>query len=195
VGAIADLVKGGYVRHIGLSEASAATVRRAAAVHPICDLQIEYAIVTRGIERDILPALRELGIAVTAYGVLSRGLLSGSRPAGPRDFRAHFPRFQGENAEKNQAIVEALTRIARARDVTPSQVAVAWVLAQGEDIVPLVGARRRAQLEESLGALDIRLTPGDLAEIETAIPPDAVAGARYGAEQMQMLDSERAPSR
>jgi len=190
VGAIADLVKAGYVRHIGLSEASASTIRRAHAVHPIAALQIEYSLVSRGIEAQILPAVRELGIAVTAYGVLSRGLLSGSRPQGPTDFRSHLPRFTGENAARNRALVEALAALAAGRRATASQVAIAWVLARGADIVPLIGARRPAQLEESLGALDLALTAAELAAIEGAVSA-GVAGTRYGAEQMAWLDSER----
>ena len=191
VGAIADLVKAGYVRHIGLSEASAQTIRKAHAVHPIAALQIEYAIVTRGIEADILPAVRELGIGVTAYGVLSRGLLSGSRPVAATDFRVHLPRFSGENAEKNRKLVDALAVIAASKNATSSQVAIAWVLSRGTDIVPLIGARRRQQLEESRKALDLVLTSDDLARIEDAVSSNAVAGTRYGAEQMRWLDSEQ----
>jgi aryl-alcohol dehydrogenase-like predicted oxidoreductase len=195
IGAIADLVKAGYVRHIGLSEVGADTLRRAAQAHPICDLQIEYSLISRGIERSILPAARELGIAVTAYGVLSRGLISGhwrgkaSTAAG--DFRAHSPRFQGANADANLALVEELRKVAEARGVTVAQAAIAWVMAQGDDIVPLVGARRRDQLAEALGASDVSLTPTDLAAIESAMPAGAVSGDRYPAPQMAHLDSER----
>jgi aryl-alcohol dehydrogenase-like predicted oxidoreductase len=195
VGAIAELVEAGYVRHIGLSEVGADTIRRAAAVHPICDLQIEYSLISRGIERAILPTCRELGIAITAYGVLSRGLISGRyRPdAEPRggDIRGRMPRFQGENLRHNLALVEELREIADSKGATVVQIAFAWVLTRGKDIVPLVGARRRDQLEEALGALDVELTADDLARIEQAIPPDAAAGDRYGAPQMADLDSER----
>lgn len=191
VGAIADLVKAGYVRHIGLSEASAQTIRKAHAVHPIVALQIEYSPVTRGMEADILPTVRELGIAVTAYGVLSRGLLSGSRPVAATDFRAHLPRFSGENAEKNRKLVDALAAIAGSKNATVSQLAIAWVLSRGTDIIPLIGARRRQQLDESRKALDLALTSDDLARIEAAVSDNAVAGTRYGAEQMRWLDSEQ----
>ncbi len=195
VGAIAELVEAGYVRHIGLSEVGADTIRRAAAVHPICDLQIEYSLISRGIERAILPTCRELGIAITAYGVLSRGLISGRyrADAEPRggDVRGRMPRFQGENLRHNLALVEELREIADSKGATVVQIAFAWVLTRGEDIVPLVGARRRDQLEEALGALDVELTAEDLERIEQAIPPDAAAGDRYGAPQMADLDSER----
>lgn len=191
IGAIADMVKAGYVRHIGISEASAASLRRAHATHPLAALQIEYALVTRGIEESILPAARELGISVTAYGVLSRGLLSGSRIGGPGDYRAHLPRFTGENMQKNQKLVETLREISAGKNVTPVQIAVAWVLSRGTDIIPLIGARRRPQLADALGALDLKLTAQELAELEAAIPPDAVAGTRYDANQMSWLDSEK----
>lgn len=195
VGAIADLVKAGYVRHIGLSEMGVETIRRAAAVHPICDLQIEYALVSRGIEAAILPACRELGIGITAYGVLSRGLISGhwtkdqGRDAG--DFRGHSPRFQGGNLDHNLALVEALRAVAEAKGVSVAQIAIGWALSRGSDIVPLVGARRRDRLAEALGALDVVLSADDLAAIEKAVPPGAAAGDRYAAAQMAMLDSER----
>jgi len=191
IGAIAELVKAGYVRAIGLSEVGADTIRRAHAVHPITDLQIEYAIISRMPERSIFPLLRELGIGVTAYGVLSRGLLSGSLPAAKSDLRAHLPRFRDENLAKNRQLIETLSSLAAARGVTPTQLAIAWVLARGEDIVPVIGARRRPQLEESLGALSIPLTEDDLQQIEQAIPPDAVAGTRYDEGQMKALDSEK----
>jgi aryl-alcohol dehydrogenase-like predicted oxidoreductase len=194
VGAIADMVKAGYVRAIGLSEMGAETIRRAAAVHPICDLQIEYSLISRGIEDSILPACRALGIGVTAYGVLSRGLISGhwrKDAAGAGDFRAHSPRFQGENADRNLALVDRLRAIAEARGVSVAQVAIAWVAAQGADIVSLVGARRRDRLAEALGALEVRLTEADLAAIEQAVPKGAAAGERYAAAQMAHLDSER----
>ncbi|POX47471.1 aldo/keto reductase [Streptomyces sp. Ru71] len=195
VGAIAELVDRGYVRHIGLSEAGAETVRRAAATAPIADLQIEYSLLSRGIEREILPATRELGIGITAYGVLSRGLISGhftrDRQLAGNDFRAHSPRFQGDNLRHNLNLVDALREIAERKGVTVAQIAIAWVLARGEDIVPLVGARTRERLTESLGALDVTLDDTDLAEIEKAVPEDAAAGERYPAGQMADLDSER----
>ncbi|MFI6656018.1 aldo/keto reductase [Streptomyces sp. NPDC050523] len=195
VGAIAELVEQGYVRHIGLSEVGADTVRRAAATAPIADLQIEYALISRGPEREILPTLRELGIAVTAYGVLSRGLISGHVTAGreyePTDFRAHSPRFQGENLQHNLTLVESLRKVAEQKGVSVAQIAIAWVLSRGEDIVPLVGARTRERLGEALGALDVTLDAADLAAIEAAVPADAAAGERYAPAQMAMLDSER----
>jgi aryl-alcohol dehydrogenase-like predicted oxidoreductase len=194
VGAIAEMVKAGYVRHIGLSEVGPDTIRRAAATHPICDLQIEYSLISRGIEEAILPVCRELGIGITAYGVLSRGLISGRwRPeaAAAGDFRVHSPRFQGENADRNLALVEALRIIADAKGISVAQTAIAWVAAQGDDIVPLVGSRRRPQLEEALGALDVTLTPADVAAIERAVPKGAAAGERYASAQMATLDSER----
>ncbi|HEY0134572.1 MAG TPA: aldo/keto reductase [Nannocystis sp.] len=191
IGAIAELVTSGHVRHIGLSEMGADTIRRAAAVHPIVDLQIEYSLVSRKPEVEILPTLAELGVGMTAYGVLSRGLLAGSLPKGPRDFRSHLPRFTGDNLEKNQRLVETLAGLASARGVTSSQLAIAWVLARGEHIVPVIGARTRAQLDDALAALDLQLGADDLAEIEAAIPADAIAGDRYDAHQMQALDSER----
>jgi aryl-alcohol dehydrogenase-like predicted oxidoreductase len=194
VGAIADMVKAGYVRHVGLSEVGAASIRRAALVHPIADLQIEYSLISRGIEGEILSTCRELGIGVTAYGVLSRGLISGhwqtAQNLSGSDFRAHSPRFQGENAERNLQLVEALRRIAEAKGVSVAQIAIAWVAAQGKDIVPLVGARRRDRLTEALGALDVVLTPDDLSAIEHAVPKGAAAGDRYAAAQMAHLDSE-----
>jgi aryl-alcohol dehydrogenase-like predicted oxidoreductase len=191
IGAIADLVKAGYVRHIGLSEVGAETIRRAHAVHPIADLQIEYSLISRGPEGAIFPVLRELGIGVTAYGVLSRGLLSGSKPAGTGDFRAHLPRFAGEEGARNRRLVEQLEDLARAKGATASQLAIAWVLAQSPSIVPVIGARTRPQLAESLGALALALTAADLAQIEAALPAEAIAGSRYDAHQMRMLDSER----
>ena len=195
VGAIADMVKAGYVRHIGLSEVGAETLRRAAAVHPICDLQIEYSLISRGIEEAILPTARQLGIGITAYGVLSRGLISGhwkkDAATGPGDFRSRSPRFQGANAEANLALVEALRGVAVGLGASVAQVAIAWVAAQGGDIVPLIGARRRDRLAEALGALDLTLGAGDIAAIERAMPRDAAAGARYPDAQMAHLDSER----
>jgi len=191
IGALADLVKAGYIRYVGVSEASATTIRRANAVHPIAALQIEYSLVSRSPEAEILPALRELGISVTAYGVLSRGLLAGSRPVAPSDMRAHFPRFQGENFQRNLKLVDALRSIGAAKNVTPSQVAIAWVLSRDADIIPLIGARRREQLRDSLAALDLKLSSEELARLESAIPADAVAGTRYTEDQMRMLDSEK----
>ncbi|WP_320782618.1 aldo/keto reductase [Streptomyces sp. CRN 30] len=195
VGAIAELVEKGYVRHIGLSEAGADTIRRAAATAPVADLQIEYSLISRGIERDILPTTRELGIGITAYGVLSRGLISGhfqqDRQLAADDFRAHSPRFQGENLRHNLDLVEALRKVAEDKGVSVAQIAIAWVLSRGEDIVPLVGARRRDRLTEALGALDVTLDDADLRAIEAAVPAGAAAGERYPAAQMGHLDSER----
>ncbi|MUL40665.1 aldo/keto reductase [Streptomonospora sp. PA3] len=191
VGAIAEMVEAGYVRHIGLSEVGAQTLRRAAAVHPICDLQFEYSLLSRGIEEEILPTARELGIGVTAYGVLSRGLLSGHWDSGrdlrPDDFRARSPRFQGENLQRNLDLVEALRATAQAKGITPAQAAIAWVAARGEDVVPLVGARRRDRLAEALGALEAGLTPEEAAELENAVPRGAAAGERYPEPQMRHL--------
>lgn len=189
VGAIADLVKAGHVRAVGLSEVGPDTIRRAHAVHPISDLQIEYSLVSRGPETRILPLLAELGIAVTAYGVLSRGLLSGSKPRSGRDLRTHLPRFAGENLERNQRLVDTLRGLAAEKGATATQLAIAWTLAKSPAIVPLIGARTRAQLAESLGALRLELSPADLSRIEAALPP--AAGTRYGEEQMRVLDSER----
>ncbi len=195
IGAIADMVKAGYVRHIGLSEVGSETIRRANVVHPISDLQIEYSLVSRGIESGILQTCRELGIGITAYGVLSRGLISGhwskERALIAGDFRNFSPRFTSENLDHNLKLVEALRAIAEAKGATVAQVAIGWVLSQGDDIVPLIGARRRDRLTEALGALDLTLTPDDLAQIEQAIPADAIAGLRYSEQQMAHLDSER----
>jgi aryl-alcohol dehydrogenase-like predicted oxidoreductase len=197
VGAIAELVEAGYVRHLGLSEVGAETIRRAHAVHPVADVQIEYSLISRGIEGEILPTCRELGIGVTAYGVLSRGLLSGhwsrEREASltPHDFRASAPRFQGENLARNLELVETLRAVADEKDATVAQLAIAWALSRGEDVVPLVGARTRERLAESLGAVEVDLTQDDLTRIKNAVPVDAVAGERYHAEQMAILDSER----
>ncbi|WKX70227.1 aldo/keto reductase [Streptomyces sp. XD-27] len=195
VGAITELVEAGHVRHIGLSEVNAETLRRAAAVAPITDLQIEYSLISRGIEDEILPTARELGVAVTAYGVLSRGLISGhwsrDRKPGANDFRGMSPRFNGDNLAHNLDLVDALRKVADGRGVSVAQIAIAWVLAQGEDIVPLVGARRRDRLTEALGALEVTLDADDLAAIEKAVPAGAAAGERYPAAQMAHLDSER----
>ena len=194
VGAIADMVKAGYVRHIGLSEVGADTIRRAAAVHPISDLQIEYSLISRGIEEEILPACRELGIGITGYGVLSRGLISGhwsKAREGERGFRANAPRFQGANLDANLALVDAIRGIAKGIGASVAQVAIAWVAARGEDIVPLVGARRRDRLAEALGALDVKLSADDLAELAMALPPGAAAGERYPAAALAHMDSEK----
>jgi len=199
VGAIAELIRQGYVRHIGLSEVGAQTVRRAQAVHPIADLQIEYSLISRGIERQILPVCRELGIGITAYGVLGRGLISGhwSRQRGTGDFRSRAPRFQGENLDINLALVEELRRVAQPMGATVAQLAIAWVLAraaaQDTCIVPLVGARRRDQLSEALGALQVKPSAEQLAEIARAVPPDAAAGPRYPEAQLAHMDSEKDP--
>lgn len=195
VGAIRDMKDAGHVRFIGLSEAGADTLRRAHAEHPVAWLQIEYSLLTRNIEEAILPACRELGITVSAYGVLSRGLLSGhwsgSDSLKEGDFRSRLPRFQGDNLDSNLALVQALHTIAGEKNATAAQMAIAWVLAQGPDIIPLVGARSRQRLQESLGALDMALSADDLARIEAAVPKNAVAGERYDAAQMALLDSER----
>jgi aryl-alcohol dehydrogenase-like predicted oxidoreductase len=191
IGAIADLVKAGHVRAIGLSEVGPETIRRAQAVHPISDLQIEYSLISRGPEATIFPLLSELGIGVTAYGVLSRGLLSGSRPTSQSDFRAHLPRFNAENRARNQGLIKVLNTLAAEKGASASQLAISWVLAKGSSIVPLVGARTRRQLAESLGALQVSLTPVELARIEEIIPASAVAGTRYDEQQMRSLDSER----
>lgn len=195
IGAIADLVKAGYVRHIGLSEVGAETIRRASAVHPITDLQIEYSLISRGIEREILPACRVLGIGITAYGVLSRGLISGhwskERGSQPGDSRRLGPRFAPENLDRNLSLVEAMRALAHQKRVSVAQLAIAWVLSRGDDIVPLVGARRREQLQEALDSLQARLDAADFSRIEHAVPHDAAAGERYNAHQMAHLDSER----
>ena len=191
IGAISELIKSGHVRSIGLSEVGVDTIRRAHAVHPVCDLQIEYSLISRGPERDILPVLEELEIGVTAYGVLSRGLLSGSAPSGSGDFRSSLPRFRGENLARNQRLIDQLRKIASEKGMTPSQLAIAWVLAKGSSIVPVIGARKRRQLTEALGALQFELSEDDIARVEGAIPAAAVAGTRYDEHQMKMLDSER----
>ena len=195
IGAIADMVKAGYVRYIGVSELGADSIRRAAAVHPLVDLQIEYSLLSRGPEATIFPALRELGVATTAYGVLARGLLAGSKPTGPRDFRAHLPRFAGDNGAQNRRLADALADLAAARGVTPVQLAIAWVRAKstsaGAPIIPTIGARTRAQLADALAALTITLDAAEVAALEDAVPAHAVAGTRYAAPQMQHLDSER----
>ena len=191
VGAVKEMIDAGYVRHIGLSEVDAATIRRAHGVHPIADLQIEYSLLSRAVEADILPTLRELGVGLTAYGVLSRGLISGHWSAGhvsgPGDHRGMSPRFSSGNVEHNLALVEALREVAAAKDCTVAQLAIAWVAAQGEDIVPLVGARTRNRLAEALPAMDHKLTPDDLAEIEQAVPAGAARGDRYPTAFMSTL--------
>lgn len=195
VGTIADLIKAGYVRHIGLSEMGSDTIRRASKVHPIIDLQIEYSLISRGIETDILKICRDLGVGITAYGVLSRGLISGHWSANQAmtkgDFRSFSPRFSQENLDQNLALVELLREIADAKGVTVAQLAIAWVFTQGIDIIPLIGARRRDRLTEALGALDISLSPDDLRRIDQAVPKDSAAGERYHPTQMAHLDSER----
>ncbi|MGW5388228.1 aldo/keto reductase [Nocardia sp. NPDC003963] len=196
VGALAELVDAGYVRHIGLSEVGADTLRRAAAVYPIADLQIEYSLFSRGIEAEILPVCRELGIGITAYGVLSRGLLSDTAPGrstgfGQSDYRAHTPRFQGGNLTANLELVDALAALARRKGVSTAQLAIAWVLGRGDDIVPVIGSRTRTRWSEALGALDITLTEAESAAVEAAVPVEGVAGSRYAAAQMNALDSER----
>jgi len=191
VGAIADMIKIGYVRHLGLSEMSAETVARANAIHPVVDLQIEYGVVTRMVEKRILPGLRKLGVGVTAYGVLSRGLISTQTVEGKTKEHPYLPRFTGENLKRNTVLVQKLNEIAKGRGITVAQLAVAWALGRGADIVPLVGARKRVRLEEVLKALGIELSESELKAIDEVAPEGAVAGARYGAEQMAMLDSEK----
>jgi aryl-alcohol dehydrogenase-like predicted oxidoreductase len=194
IGALGEMVKKGYVKHIGLSEVGSETIRRAHAVHPIADLQIEYSLVSRGIESDILKTCRELGIGITAYGVLSRGLISGhwsKDRAGAQDFRGRSPRFQGENLDRNLALVDSLRTIADEIGMSPAQVAIAWVAAQGDDIVPLVGARRRERLTEALGALDVKLTNSHLATLAKAFPPGVASGNRYPDTQLAHMDSEK----
>jgi aryl-alcohol dehydrogenase-like predicted oxidoreductase len=191
IGAIAEMVQAGYVRHIGLSEVGPDTIRRAAAVHPIVDLQIEYALVSRSPEAKIFPVLDELGIAATTYGALSRGLLSGSQPAASGDLRAHLPRFKGDNHTANQQLAARLKETAAAKGISPAQLAIAWVLAKGPSLVPVVGSRTRAQIAEALGALNVKLTADEIAELEAAVPAEAVAGTRYDPMQMKVLDSEK----
>jgi aryl-alcohol dehydrogenase-like predicted oxidoreductase len=191
VGAIADMIRAGYVRYAALSEAGAETVRRANAVTPIVDLQIEYSLASRGIEEKILPMMRELGVSVTAYGVLSRGLLSERAAQATGGMRGALPRFTGENLRHNLGIVAALGEIARGLGITVPQLAIAWVMSRGDDIIPVIGARRVDRLNETLGALDVQLSEGDMKRIEAAVPPGAIVGDRYGAPGMATLDSER----
>ncbi|MDQ1041301.1 aryl-alcohol dehydrogenase-like predicted oxidoreductase [Streptomyces sp. V3I8] len=191
VGAIKEMIDAGHVRHLGLSEVGSETIRRAHAVHPVSDLQIEYSLISRAVEADVLPTLRELGIGLTAYGVLARGLISGhwsaDRAAGPGDSRASSPRFSSGNVEHNLTLVEALRRVAAAKGCTVAQLAIAWVAAQGQDIVPLVGARTRERLAEALPATELDLTPDDLAGIERAVPSGTARGDRYPAAFMSGL--------
>ena len=197
IGAMAEMIKAGYIKHIGLSEVGSETIRRAHAVHPIADLQIEYSLVSRGIESDILKTCRELGIGITAYGVLSRGLISGhwsKDRATAQDFRGRSPRFQGENLDRNLELVDSLRAIAGDLGATPAQVAIAWVAAQGNDIVPLIGARRRERLTEALGALDVKLTNAHLAALTKAFPPGVASGNRYPDAQLVHMDSEKRAS-
>jgi aryl-alcohol dehydrogenase-like predicted oxidoreductase len=191
VGAIKEMIDAGYVRYLGLSEVDASVIRRAHAVHPVADLQIEYSLISRAVEADVLPALRELGIGLTAYGVLGRGLISGhwkaGHTAGPGDGRGFSPRFTGGNVEHNLALVESLRRVAEAKGCTVAQLAIAWVAAQGTDIVPLVGARTRERLAEALPAMELDLTAADLSEIGTAVARGAARGDRYPSAFMSGL--------
>ena len=195
VGAIAAMVKAGYVRHIGLSEVGADTLRRAHGVHPICDVQLEYSLLSRSIEAAVLPACRELGVAVTAYGVMTRGLLTGQWTAGqalaPSDMRAHSPRYVGANLQHNLALVDAVRVLADEHAISVAQLAMAWVLGRGSDIVPLLGARRRERVAEALAALEVALDDATLAALEQALPPGIAAGNRYPDAGMAQLDSER----
>jgi pyridoxine 4-dehydrogenase len=194
VGAIADLIKAGYVKHIGLSEVGSETIRRAHKVHPITDLQIEYSLISRGIEDDILPTCRELGIGITAYGVLSRGLIGGhftKNGMNARDYRSHSPRFSAANIDRNLALVDKIRAVADDIGASVAQVAIAWVAAQGQDILPVVGARRRDRLTEALGSLEVKLTPAHLRALAEAIPADAAAGGRYPDEHLAHMDSEK----
>jgi aryl-alcohol dehydrogenase-like predicted oxidoreductase len=197
VGAIAEMIQAGYVRYLGLSEMGAATIRRAHAVHPVSALQIEYSLMSRGIEAEILPTTRELGISVTAYGILSRGLLSSgsARAIGAGDPRSGYPRFQGENFRHNLELLTRLEKIAEQTGATTAQLAFAWVLSRGDDIIPLIGTKRRDRLAETLGSLDLRLRPDELASLEAAVPAGEVAGTRYNTAQMAALDSETAAGR
>jgi aryl-alcohol dehydrogenase-like predicted oxidoreductase len=191
IGAIAEMVQAGYVRYIGLSEVGPDTIRRAAAVHPIVDLQIEYALISRSPEAQIFPLLKELGIAATTYGTLSRGLLAGSQPASAGDFRLHLPRFTGNNLTANQRLVDKLKEIAAARGISSTQLAIAWALNKENFIIPVIGARKRTQLSESLAALEIKLSTEEISALEAAVPAEAVAGTRYDSNGMRSLDSEK----
>jgi aryl-alcohol dehydrogenase-like predicted oxidoreductase len=191
VGAVAELVKAGYVRHIGLSEVGAETIRRAASVHPVVDLQIEYSIATRGPEGRIFPALAEVGASATLYGVFSRGLLTGSKVGGPGDSRGFFPRFHEDNRAQNEVATVRVRRLATEGGRTPAQLLLGWVLAKQPALVPVIGARTRSQVDDALGAIEHPLSPGEVAALEALVPDDAIAGSRYAAEQMKHLDSER----
>jgi len=188
IGAISDLIREGKVRYAGLSEASSVTILRAYAAHPISVLQIEYSIWSRDPEDDVIPTLRQLGIGLTAYGALSRGLFGGSIGATPNDARRNFPRVQGDNLKANLALMENLKRLAGERNVTPSQLALAWVLAKGRDIVPIIGTRRREHLDENLASAEMQISASDLDQIEREIPRGAVAGERYPAPIMSTLN-------
>jgi aryl-alcohol dehydrogenase-like predicted oxidoreductase len=192
-GAIAELIDAGYVRQMGLSEIGAETLRRAHAVTPISDLQIEYSLISRGIEREILPAARELGVPITAYGLLSRGLLSGhwSPERSRAGVRARMPRFDEANVQHNLELVARLRAVADEIGAPVSQIAIAWAVNRGgDDIIPLIGARTREQLADWLAAVELKLSPEQLDQIEAAVPADAVAGERYPEAQMRVLDSE-----
>jgi aryl-alcohol dehydrogenase-like predicted oxidoreductase len=191
IGAIADLIKAGYVRHIGLSEVGVETIRRAQSVHPIVDLQIEYSLVSRGPEAKIFPLLEQTGVSATLYGIFSRGLLTGSKPTGKADFRQHLPRFAGDSQAKNEHIVRSVHAFAKVRELSPGQLALAWAFAKQPKFVPVVGAKNRTQLADSLAALDKRLSASDVSELEALVPADAIAGTRYSVEQMAHLDSEK----
>jgi aryl-alcohol dehydrogenase-like predicted oxidoreductase len=192
VGAMAQLVKEGKVRYLGLSEASPRTLRRAVKVHPITALQTEYSLWTRDTEDEVLPTCRELGIGFVAYSPLGRGFLTGQFKTfddlAADDYRRNSPRFQGENFQKNLDLVRRVEEIAKEKGCKPSQLALAWVLAQGEDLVPIPGTKRRKYLEENVGALDVQLTAADLRRIEEVFPRDATAGARYPDHMMQLVN-------
>jgi aryl-alcohol dehydrogenase-like predicted oxidoreductase len=192
-GALAELVQAGKVRHLGISEAAPATVRRAHAVHPVSAGQYEWSLFSRDLEDELVPTLRELGVGLVAYSPLGRGFLSGRITSpddfGEDDFRRNHPRFTGENFARNLELVERVRELAEGKGVTPSQLAIAWVLARGEDVVPIPGTKRRRYLEENLGALEVELTAEDLAAIEEVTPRGAVAGARYNPEMMANVDA------
>jgi len=191
-GALAELVAAGKVRFLGISEAGPATIRRAHATHPITALQSEYSLFTRDPEAEVLPTCRELGIGFVPFSPLGRGVLSGTLTStaglGDADFRAHNPRFQGANFDHNLELVARLTEVAKRKGCTPAQLALAWVLAQGEDVVPIPGTKRRRWLEENVGALSVDLTPDDIAAIEAITPPGAAAGDRYRPEEMARVN-------
>jgi aryl-alcohol dehydrogenase-like predicted oxidoreductase len=192
-GALAELVQAGKVRYLGISEAAPATVRRAHAVHPISAGQYEWSLFSRDLEDELVPTLRELGIGVVAYSPLGRGFLSGRITSpddfGENDFRRNHPRFSGENFARNLELVEQVRELAASKGVTPSQLAIAWVLAQGDDVVPIPGTKRRRYLEENVGALEVELTAEDLAAIEKVTPRGSVAGERYNPEMMANVDA------